>query len=104
MPSVEELLQSSRRHFTNSPSKSKSKISDSVLSKDEPKEKTKKKVAAPLGSQSSQIAYLEERNRQLIGFLNELADNDSELWKRVRREPVSVSALIQNEVKKALRG
>lgn len=40
-------------------------------------------------------------------FLNELANNDSYIWRRIRdrsKPPISISAFIQVECRKAIRG
>ena len=47
---------------------------------------------------------LEAEVRRLKNFLNVLADNDSYIWRTIRQRPVSISAFIQNECHKAIRG
>jgi hypothetical protein len=39
----------------------------------------------------------------MLKFLNELADNDSALWRETRDRPLSIRAYIQYEARKALK-
>ncbi len=52
----------------------------------------------------SHIEELEAEIRYMKRWLNELADNDSSLWRVTRTRPISVSAFIQSEARKVLKG
>ncbi len=94
MQNAEDLLKSSRRRFTGSVSKQE------ISKPASPPARKKIKAPAKVGSH---VEQLEDRVRELIEFLNLLADNDSALWREVRTRPISVSAYIQHETRKVLR-
>src|SRR5262245_38350354 len=102
MSNYEDLLKSSQRRFTGSPTTSKMLNGELGKSKPEP---PKRKIKPPV-SVGSYTQSLEDEKRRMIDFLNRIGDRDSDIWRKYRQlsKPMAVSDYLNLEVKKLLRG
>jgi hypothetical protein len=49
------------------------------------------------------MRWLEAERRRYNKFLNDLADNDSYIWRTIRTRPVSISAYLQSLAREVIK-